>query len=156
MTKLPLNLEKAGKNSGFLVLARCLSGNTKNNTMRKDLFRDLNTEIREIFDLSRETSDFFVNIFNEVASKDKIVANVPGFSKDDLKITLDPNGYLKVSGEKEIEGETRRIQRSYFISPYLNGIDADKIEAKVENGVLVIKLSKKENAEKLPKEIKIQ
>lgn len=128
----------------------------KNNTMRKDLFRDLNTEIRELFDLHRETSDFFVNIFNDVATKEKIIINVPGFSKDDLKITLDPNGYLKISGEKEIEGEIRKIQRSYLISPYLNGIDPDKIGAKVENGVLVIKLSKKEESKKLPKEITIQ
>lgn len=127
----------------------------------KSLFRDLNTEIREMFDLTdlsslhRETSDFFVNVFNEVASREKIMVNVPGFSKDDLKISLDEKGYLKISGEKQIEGETRKIQRSYYIQ-HLNSLDTDKIQAKVENGLLVINLGKKEEVKKGPKEISIQ
>jgi len=127
----------------------------------KNLFRDLNTEIREMFDLvelsdlKRETSDFFVNVFNEVASREKIMVNVPGFSKDDLKISLDEKGYLKISGEKEVEGEIRKIQRSYYIQ-HLNSLDTDKIQAKVENGLLVINLGKKDESKKGSKEIIIQ
>ncbi len=87
--------------------------------------------------------------------------DVPGISKDNLKIEV-VDGMLTVSGEKRTEkaqgkAASHLLERSYgqfkrtFSLP--SHIDAEKIEANYEDGVLTISLAKAESAK--PREIKI-
>ena len=96
-------------------------------------------------------------------TKDDILltAEIPGMSKDDVKISLAEN-MLTIKGEKKEEKKkdednyhrTERrygsFQRSFSVS---TPIDADKIKASCKDGILTIKLPKKEESKQ--KEIPI-
>jgi HSP20 family protein len=88
----------------------------------------------------------------------------PGLKKEDFKVNLD-NDILTISSEKEIKTENRdgrftkkefsysSFERSFTLP---NTTEAEKIEAKYENGILGIKIPKKEIAIRKPaKQIKI-
>jgi HSP20 family protein len=88
---------------------------------------------------------------------------VPGMKNEDLKIELDAN-VLTVSGERKRESNPQKgeriqlVERNYgffkrsFTLP--NTIDAEKVEAAYENGVLQIVLPKMQAAR--PRKIEIQ
>ncbi len=87
--------------------------------------------------------------------------DVPGISKDNLKIEVVDN-MLTVSGEKRTEQEQKKaaqhlIERSYgqfkrsFTLPA--HVDADKVEANYQDGVLTVSIAKAESAK--PRQIKI-
>ena len=75
--------------------------------------------------------------------------DIPGFSKDDIKITCD-KGNITISAEKEKEedeSEKNYIRRErsygkYSRSFYLGDINEEAIEASFENGILKIKVPK--------------
>jgi len=73
----------------------------------------------------------------EEKDKIKILAEVPGINKEDLTISLE-NKTLKIKGE----GKRKDYSFSFKIN---EGIDDNRIEAKLENGILQIDLWKKEN-----------
>src|SRR5215831_13766234 len=86
---------------------------------------------------------------------------IPGVSEEDLKVSLE-NNTLTVSGERKFEKEEKeenfhRIERRYgsftrtFRLP--STVDAEKVEAGYDKGVLKITLAKR--AEAKPKTIKI-
>ncbi|HBT20900.1 MAG TPA: hypothetical protein DEA47_06030 [Peptococcaceae bacterium] len=89
----------------------------------------------------------------DLGSELLVEAELPGFEKDEIEITLRDN-YLTIQAERkeelneEKEGFIRR-ERSYgklqrtIALPY--EIDADKVEAKYQNGILKIKLPKVES-----------
>lgn len=91
-------------------------------------------------------------------------ADVPGVDLTDVDIHIE-NGTLTLKGERKFEpveeGQNRgyhRIERSYgsfaryFTLP--DTVDADKVKADYKNGVLSIRLPKKEVAK--PKTIKVE
>jgi HSP20 family protein len=91
----------------------------------------------------------------------KIVMEVPGVASEDIKLSLE-NNQLSVRGEKRqaAEEQTERVhryERSYgafervFTLPAT--VDAERIEAKVEHGVLTVMLPKVERAR--PREIPV-
>ena len=90
-----------------------------------------------------------------------IRAEVPGFLKNDLNIKIQGN-YLELSGKRDsdaIEGyTTHRSERSAvnFSRSFTlqSDVDADKVEAKLQNGILELKLPKSEAAK--PKQIEIK
>ncbi len=90
-----------------------------------------------------------------------IRAEVPGFIKNDLNIKIQGN-YLELSGKREsdtIEGyTTHRSERSAvnFSRSFTlqSDVDADKVEATLQNGILELKLPKSEAAK--PKQIEIK
>ena len=96
----------------------------------------------------------------------EIEVAAPGMKKNDFKINLD-NNQLTISSEikkedstKEIDQYTRRefsyqsFQRSFTIPD--NVVDGDKIAAKYNDGILIIKLPKREEVKPKPaREIKI-
>jgi HSP20 family protein len=97
----------------------------------------------------RETSDAF-----------EVEMAAPGMTKDDFKIELD-NNMLLISSEKENESEekegsnyTRRefsfqsFQRTFQLPKEV--VDAEKIEARYENGLLHLVIPKKEEAKQRP------
>lgn len=93
-----------------------------------------------------------VNIIEE-PERYRIEVAAPGYSKDDFKVNIE-NETLKISVDKEqnkVEGEnfTRcefyngSFERSFVVG---KTIDINKIDARYENGILTIALSKKEEA----------
>lgn len=91
----------------------------------------------------------------------RIAIEVPGVNPDDIKISLEQNT-LTISGEKKqvSEEQTERVhryERTYgsftrrFTLP--STVDAERIEAKAEHGVLSIVIPKAEKAK--PREIAI-
>jgi Molecular chaperone (small heat shock protein) len=111
------------------------------------------------------TSDFFgahapVNIRE---TKDAYVLDVvaPGFEKGDFKINLDGQT-LTISSEKKTEQKVeneKQIRREFSFRSFSRSftldenVDADKINAKYDNGVLKLTLPKKEAKQETAKEI---
>ena len=86
---------------------------------------------------------------------------VPGIDEKDIDVRIE-NNTLTVHGERKFEKEEkeenyRRVERQYgsftrtFALP--TTVDAEKVEANYEKGVLKVKLAKK--AEAKPKQIKV-
>lgn len=103
-----------------------------------------------------------VNIYEE-PERFRLEVAVPGYKRDDFKVSID-NDLLKISAEKEInpvEGEayTRceflagSFERTFAVG---KAIDTNKIDARYENGILTIYLSKRDEAKpQKPRSIKI-
>lgn len=83
-----------------------------------------------------------------------VEAEIPGVKKEDMKITLQDN-ILTITGEKKKEKEEKDTKRNFFRSERVYGsftrsftlpedIDPDSVDAKFENGILNIKISKAE------------
>ncbi len=81
-----------------------------------------------------------------------VTMEVPGVNEDDIQISLN-NGVLTVQGEKKHEVKPDADNRYYRERTFGefkrhirldNGIDAEKIEADYENGVLTLSLPKTE------------
>lgn len=90
--------------------------------------------------------------------------NVPGRKKDDFKITVDKN-ILTVSFEKKEEekDESKKVIKKEFVMQSFKRsftldekINADEINAKYEDGLLLLTLPKKEEVKVLPKEIAVK
>ena len=101
-----------------------------------------------------------VDVFEDKESL-KIVAELPGLKPEDVKITME-NNTLTLRGEKKQVAEEKnervhRYERSYgsfersFALP--NTVDAEKVAAAFENGVLTVTLPKAEKAK--PREIAV-
>lgn len=99
---------------------------------------------------------------SETADEYQIQADLPGLTKDEVKINYE-DGVISIRGEKKQEKEEKnknfhRVERSYgvfersFRLP--NRIEIGKIEAKFKDGVLSLRLPKSEEAK--PKEIPIR
>lgn len=91
-------------------------------------------------------------------------ADLPGMGKNDFSVTVE-NGVLSIEGEKRgaqkdqkdkyyhLECSYGKFKRSFSLPEEVN---ADSIEARLENGVLELKLPKNEKAKPKMIEIKIQ
>jgi HSP20 family protein len=90
--------------------------------------------------------------------------DLPGVKKEDIHIDVEDNA-LRISGERKLQEERRdeefyRVESVYgkferlFSLP--EDVDASKIEAEMEDGVLQIKIPKKQAIEKAPKKIEIK
>lgn len=127
------------------------------------LFDDFFT--RDIWNLASNNNSYtnttipLVNI-RETNDNFEVEMAAPGMNKQDFKVELDGN-VLTITSEKQNENEvkegeryTRRefsyqsFQRSFQLPKEV--VDADKIEAKYENGVLKLVVPKKEEARPRP------
>jgi HSP20 family protein len=91
----------------------------------------------------------------------QITMELPGVDPDDVRLSLE-NNVLTIRGEKrqqfdENNERVHRFERVYgvfertFVLP--NSVDPDQIEARFENGVLVVRIPKAERAR--PREIRV-
>ena len=96
------------------------------------------------------------------ASDDKTVfiVDLPGVGKGDVTIKVDETDALVVSGRNSYKEPENPVLRQYEIGNYYRAFqlsddfDKDKIAAKLENGRLVIKIPKREEAK--PRRIEIK
>lgn len=148
-----------------MTLIKFKNENPARNRERMPYFADL---INDLFDTTitpdfRRTTVPGVNI-SENESLYKLEMAAPGLNKEDFKISLE-NDVLTVSAEKKSETSesTEKMTRKEFSYSSFNRsftlpemVDAEKIMASYENGIMKIELPKKEEAKpKSPKEIKI-
>lgn len=91
-------------------------------------------------------------------------ADLPGFAKDDIKITLQDN-ILTIHGQRKTEKEHKdknviRSERYYgeFLRTITlpSAVDTSKIRAEQKNGVLTLTLPKKETAKARTVDIKVE
>lgn len=136
-------------------------------------FKDIQRTIDRIFDetfraLGKEEifeGDFVpaVDVY-ETENSINLDVELPGMDKKDVKVRVEGN-VLTISGEKKSEQEKkdrnyRMIERSYgrfqrsFTIPDI--VDASKIKAKFENGVLKVELPKKEEAKEKIVDVEIE
>ena len=83
----------------------------------------------------------------------ELTADLPGFSKDDLKVEIE-DGIMTISGERRSESEDKddkgtyvRRERTYgsFSRSFdVSEVDADKVAVRYEDGVLTVDMPKKE------------
>lgn len=132
-------------------------------------FDYLNTQIQRFFDefpgFNITSKDSFSPKI-DISENDKqiiIDAEIPGVTKDNLKITLQDN-ILTIEGEKKKVTEEKektfyREERSYgkfkrsFTLPV--EVNSDNVDAKFENGMLQVKLDKIEAKEKKERVIEL-
>ncbi|MEO6330215.1 MAG: Hsp20/alpha crystallin family protein [Ginsengibacter sp.] len=126
-----------------------------------ELLNDFPTAFGKTF-----SEDFFtpqVNI-KETNEAYLLELSAPGRSKEDFKINIEKN-LLTISSDKKSE-ETKetekQIRKEFTLQSFKRTftldekIEADKIEAKYENGLLLLSLPKKEEVKLAAKEISVQ
>lgn len=117
----------------------------------------------EPFALSRRMSDLSMPL-DVIEEKDKLVVKteLPGLKQKDIQVDLQDD-VLTIKGEKKNEVEEKdkhfhRVERTYgSFSRSLalpSYVDAGKVDARYDQGVLTITLNKKEEAK--PKKIDIE
>jgi len=112
-------------------------------------------DIFDDFISSKKEQNMKCDIY-EKGSDYHIEMDIPGFNKDEISVET-KDGYLTITAEKsnevkEEEQEKNYIRRErvygkYERSFYLGDLDEDKIDAKFDNGMLMITVPKKEEVE---------
>jgi HSP20 family protein len=138
---LPILL-KSNSSSPFNSLMDVFLNDLENSNFLKNNFNPS-------FDIKENSKSFFIDI------------ELPGIKKTDLKISIDKDTLI-VQGEKKIDDNNDLTEISNYSRSYGNfeskislskKINENTIEAKLENGILSIKLDKNENDR--PKEVSI-
>lgn len=114
------------------------------------------------YDFARNTSIFKTDI-KEADDRFVLEADLPGFEKEDINLSVD-NDILTISAErhssyedKDERGSYVRCERSYgsYARSFdVSAVDAGKIAATYENGVLTLDMPKKEAL--VPKKLKLE
>jgi HSP20 family protein len=94
-----------------------------------------------------------------------VTVDLPGVTKEDIEVKVTEDNTIEITGKRNEKKEERgtnylRQERSSydfhrsFSLP--EEIDAEKVEAKVENGVLYLRLPKKDEASRKVKKVEIK
>ena len=98
----------------------------------------------------------------ETADELVLKADLPDVNLEDIEVRIE-NQTLTLKGERKFENEEtttgyHRIERNYgtFVRSFTlpASVDAEKVAAEYKNGVLIVKLPKKEAAK--PRQVKIE
>lgn len=118
---------------------------TRNNDNTYDVFDVFDDFFKPMF--FDETKELKTNI-TENESDYELQLALPGFSKDEIKVSLD-NGYLTVSASKQQKEENKNrylrreisenVSRSYYVG---SDVLQEQIKAKYENGMLCLNVPK--------------
>lgn len=127
------------------------------------MFEDVFNERLTPFFSSMVTPTFKVDI-SEDEKAFYFSADIPGVTRNDVKVTMDDD-VLSICAERTQHEEEKKknyhrverswgsLSRSFTIG---DNVDPDHIEASYDNGVLKIVVPKKEHAEKKVKEISVK
>ena len=137
----------------------------KGNIVRRGRDYDVFDMMDEFFNNSFSNRSYPERMKTDIKQTDNeyvIEAELPGYDKKDIKLEL-KNNYLTIQAGKDEENEEenngyiRRERRSGQVcrSFYVEGISQEDIDAKYENGVLSIKLPKKQKEEEVLNTIEI-
>ena len=113
----------------------------------------LDSEIGRLFDsalsdLAAPAPRFPVDLYEDKVNT-YVRAELPGVSRDAINVEV-VDGYLTISASRQEKDETRSFNRSVAIP---ESVQADKVTAAYENGVLTVTLPKQEQAK--PRKINI-
>ena len=114
-----------------------------------DPFRELDNMERSFFGNGSVVTAFRTDV-SDTGDAFKLEAELPGFSKDDIKIDIE-NDCLTISAERKFDDEDKKknfVKRERFYGSYsrsfdVTGIDTDAIEASYNVGVLTLTMPKK-------------
>ena len=114
-----------------------------------DPFREMDNMERSFFGNTNLVSAFRTDV-SDTGDAFKLEAELPGFSKDDIKIDIE-NDCLTISAERKFDDEDKKknfVKRERFYGSYsrsfdVTGIDTDAIEASYNDGVLTLTMPKK-------------
>jgi HSP20 family protein len=132
------------------------------NQVFNDFFKDCTAHSLTSIDQNKQMMVPLVNIA-ESDTKYKISAEMPGINEKDIDLTI-ADGKIIIKAEKKNEIEDKKDQyykaeRSYGMYQRIFSlpeyVDADKIQAKFENGVLNIEIPKIKNSPPTIKKIAI-
>lgn len=106
-----------------------------------------------------------INI-RETENRYEVEVAAPGMTKEDFKIRIENDDQLVVTMDKNSENKTeeegRYLRREFYHSHFQQrlvlpeNIDKEKIEARVENGVLTIDIPKRKEEEPVPTTTEIE
>lgn len=125
--------------------------------------QEVNRLFNTLFEPMNATASRWVPAMDLVEADDHFVltADLPGLGEDDINIEVQDNA-LTITGERKAEHERKergwyRIERSFGrFSRTLTlpeGVDADRIEASFDRGVLEVRIPKPE--ERKPRRVQI-
>ena len=126
---------------------------------------ELENLFENFFDARGGDTEAFVPALDVVEEKDRFVVKteLPGVNPKDVSVTAE-NGMLTIRGEKKQESEEKgknfhRVERSYGsfqrVLALPTSVDAGKTEANYRDGVLTVKLVKREEAKPKAIEVKV-
>lgn len=115
-----------------------------------DPFRMLDEMERSFFDDSSRVSAFRTDV-TDTGDAFLLESELPGFKKEDIHLDVE-NDCLTISAERRMDNDEKKpnfVKRERFYGSYsrsfdVSGIEVDGIEASYENGVLSLKLPKKQ------------
>lgn len=93
-----------------------------------------------------------------------IEVDLPGYSKEDIQITVD-DGYLTVSANTSKEDEdtsSKYVKRERYYGEYSrsfyvgNDVETEDVKASFRNGILKLEVPKKEDVKQLPEKKYVQ
>lgn len=124
--------------------------------------QDLDTFVQRVFGRDASLSPYAVDIYED-ADQLHVDAELPGFTKDQIDVTID-NNVLTITADRTASAEKEneksgwllrerrhtRFQRSFSLP---NTIDGSSVDAKLVDGVLQVVLNKRQEAK--PRKITI-
>ena len=135
-------------------------------TMRRmagfDPFRELDNMERSFFNDANVVSAFRTDV-SDTGDAFKLEAELPGFSKDDIKLDVE-NDCLTISAERKLDNEEKKpnfVKRERFYGSYsrsfdISGIDCANIKAGYKDGVLTLTLPKQKKEEPTGRRLEIE
>jgi len=143
----------------------------------EDIFTDLQRDVNSIFDnmwrgfgapaVAGDGNASRLQPTTDIAETDKeyeVTVELPGIDEKDVEVTL-ANGVLSIKGEKKFEREEKK--KDYYLSERSygsfqrsirvpDGVDAEKVSAAFNKGVLTLKLPKLPEAQSTTKKIVVK
>ncbi|WP_269540344.1 Hsp20/alpha crystallin family protein [Cerasicoccus fimbriatus] len=103
-----------------------------------------NSRFAGLFDNANTGRSFRVDVYDDNNEAYQVVAELPGVAKEDVDIQLE-NGVLTISAKRHIKQDDKEQTAQYRRSLTINDdINADKVTAKLEDGILTVSLPKAE------------
>ena len=142
---------KSEQQEGGNIMLELIPFISNNRMGNYDPFKDIESFEKHFFGTDRISS--FKTDIKDNGGEYLLEADLPGFKKEDIEVGLE-NNYLTIKAERKNETEDKdkkgryiRCERSYgsFARSFdISDVDADKISAAYENGVLRLTMPKKE------------